>query len=335
MTAHARLARPAAPHDEARAAFLQDVWRGLSADPKRIPPKYFYDERGSELFEAITQTPEYYPTRTELGILNENAAAIAGHIPPDAAMVEFGSGAITKARILLRATQVKAYVPVDICGACLAKEAKRLESESPGLEVLPVAADFTAPFRLPAEVAGLPRVGFFPGSTLGNFEAHETTAFLRHAADLLGPDAGLIIGIDLVKDPDVLHHAYNDSAGMTAAFNLNLLARINREFDGNFELENFRHYAFFNREHSRVEMHLVSRVRQRVRVGGRSFDFRNGETIHTENSYKYTLDLFRCVANGAGWRQAAVWLDRDRYFSVQALICDEQVESGKEQTAIG
>lgn len=319
MTAQARAARPADTIDPARPAFLADVWEGLAADPKRIPPKYFYDERGAALFAAITRTPEYYPTRTELAILNDNAAAIADCIPSGAALIEYGAGATDKARILLRAAPVKAYVPVDICGAVLASEAKRLEGDAPGLAVLPVAADFTAPFDLPAAVAAMPRVGFFPGSTLGNFEPHETTAFLRQAADLLGSGGRLIVGVDLVKDPDILHDAYNDAAGLTAAFNLNLLARINRELDGDFDPSKFRHYAFYNREHGRVEMHLVSRVRQKARVNGRSFEFRRGETIHTENSYKYALDQFRTLAAGAGWRQAAVWLDRDRYFSVHAL----------------
>jgi dimethylhistidine N-methyltransferase len=322
MTAHARVPQQAETCDLARAAFRKDVWLGLAQDLKSIPPKYFYDERGSELFDAITRTPEYYPTRTELAILNDYATAIAGHVPSGAAMIEFGSGATTKARILLQAAQVAAYVPVDISTAFLASEAQRLESDLPGLKVLPVAADFTLSFQLPAAVNGMPRVGFFPGSTLGNFETHEATAFLRHAAKLLGPDARLIIGIDLVKDPDILHHAYNDAAGMTAAFNLNLLSRINRELDANFDIGGFCHYAFYNREHCRVEMHLVSRARQRVRIDGRNFEFRRGETIHTENSYKYTLDLFRTIADGGGWRQAAVWLDPERSFSVHALVCE-------------
>jgi dimethylhistidine N-methyltransferase len=322
MTAPARV-RQVEPDDAATAAFRRDVWHGLAQDPKRVPPKYFYDERGSELFEAITRTPEYYLTRAELAILNDNAAAIAGHIPPGAAMIEFGSGPTTKARILLQAAQVAAYVPVDICGAVLASETSRLESDFPGLKVVPVAADFTMPFELPAAVNGMPLVGFFPGSTLGNFEAHEATAFLRHAAKLLGPEARLIVGVDLVKEPELIHHAYNDASGITAAFNLNLLSRINRELDANFDIDGFRHCALYNRDRHRVEMHLVSRVRQKVRVGGRGFDFRRGETIHTENSYKYTLEMFRTIAEGAGWRKAAVWLDPDGSFSVHVLVCQE------------
>lgn len=324
IAAPVRLPQQAEKLDPARLAFRQDVWSGLGQDHKSIPPKYFYDQCGSELFQAITRTPEYYPTREELAILTDNAAAIAGYIPAGSAMIEFGSGSTAKARILLQAAQVAAYVPVDISGAFLTSEARRLETDLPGLKVFPVAADFTRPFQLPAEIAQMPRVGFFPGSTLGNFEAHEATAFLRHAAKLLGPDARLIIGIDRVKEPDILHRAYNDSAGMTAAFNLNLLRRINRELDANFDLDGFCHYAFYNREHHRVEMHLVSRARQKVRIGGRAFDFRRGETIHTENSYKFTPELFRTIAQGAGWRQAAAWSQPDDAFSVYVLLSEEE-----------
>lgn len=324
MTAHVRLPRTIppglAPDDAAGRAFLADVIAGLSADPKRIPPKYFYDERGSQLFEAITRTPEYYPTRTETGILTEYADDIARFIPDDAALVEFGAGSLTKARILLAAASIKAFVPVDISGAFLDGEAARLSREIPGLKVLPVAADFTAPFALPAEVEQMPKVGFFPGSTLGNFEPHEAAAFLRHAGRLLGTGSRLIIGVDLVKDPDILTRAYNDAAGVTAEFNLNLLRRINRELGANFDLGSFWHRAVYNREQLRIEMHLASKVRQRVRIDGRCFDFRRGETIHTESSYKYTPELFRTLATGSGWRLAETWTDRDKWFAVHALV---------------
>src|SRR5580658_1092798 len=295
--------------DPARA-FADDVMAGILAEPKRLPPKYFYDQRGSRLFEEITRLAEYYPTRTETAILDANAAEIAALVPADAAMVEFGAGSSAKARILLRAAgQVSAYVPVDISSEFLSNEATRLRQDLPKLRVLPVAADFTRPFELPAVLGAKPRVGFFPGSTIGNFEPHEAHAFLRHAATLLGRGALLIIGVDLVKDPAILNAAYNDAAGVTAAFNLNLLERINRELDGEFKLENFRHRAFYNREKQRVEMHLVSLVRQKVRVMGKLVDFRRGETIHTENSYKYTVELFRSHARSAGWTPAASWLD--------------------------
>ncbi|RAI43768.1 L-histidine N(alpha)-methyltransferase [Rhodoplanes roseus] len=320
MTAHVRLPRVPVPDDPGRRAFLTDVIEGLSADPKRIPPKYFYDERGSQLFEAITRTAEYYPTRTETGILTERAGEIASFVPKDSALVEFGAGSLTKARILLAAAPIKTFVPVDISGTFLEGEATRLSRDVPGLRVLPVAADFTAPFALPAEIAGQPRVGFFPGSTLGNFEPHEATAFLRHAGELLGAKARMIIGVDLVKDPDVLTRAYNDAAGVTAEFNLNLLRRINRELGANFDLGAFWHRAVYNREQLRIEMHLGSKTRQRVRIDGRCFDFRRGETIHTESSYKYTPELFRTLANGAGWRVAESWTDRDKWFAVHALV---------------
>lgn len=319
MTVHVRLPRIAVPADPGRRAFLSDVIAGLAADPKQLPPKYFYDERGSQLFEAITRTPEYYPTRTETGILAEQAAAITRFIPIDAALVEFGAGSLTKARILLAAAPIKAFVPVDISAAYLAGEAARFARELPGVDVLPVVADFTASFALPAGIAALSKVGFFPGSTLGNFEPHEAAAFLRHAGRLLGPGARLIIGVDLVKDPEILTRAYNDAAGVTAEFNLNLLRRINRELDANFDLGSFWHRAVYNRDLRRIEMHLASRVRQRVRVDGRCFDFRRGETIHTESSYKYTPDLFRTLAAGSGWRLAETWLDRDKWFAVHAL----------------
>jgi dimethylhistidine N-methyltransferase len=313
---------------DAASTFADDVMAGLLAEPKRLPPKYFYDQRGSRLFEEITRLAEYYPTRTETAILDANAAEIAALVPADAAMVEFGAGSSAKARILLRAAgQVTAYVPVDISSEFLSNEAMRLREDMPKLRVLPVAADFTKPFELPAVLGAKPRVGFFPGSTIGNFEPHEAHAFLRHAATLLGRGALLIIGVDLVKDPAILNAAYNDAAGVTAAFNLNLLERINRELDGEFKLENFRHRAFYNREKQRVEMHLVSLVRQKVRVMGKLVDFRRGETIHTENSYKYTVELFRSHARSAGWTPAASWLDAQGYFSVHALVAAAPVKA--------
>jgi dimethylhistidine N-methyltransferase len=300
--------------------FCDDVVAGLLAEPKRLPPKYFYDRIGSELFQRITTLPEYYLTRTETGILEAHAGEIAKLIPADAAVVEFGAGSSAKTRILLRAApQVCAYVPVDISGAFLAAETARLQQEMPDLRVLPVEADFTRPFVLPAELGDRPRIGFFPGSTIGNFEPHEVNTLLRHAAALLGPGALFIVGVDLVKDPDILTAAYNDDAGVTAAFNLNLLARINRELGGEFDLAGFRHHAYYNKEQHRIEMHLVSLTRQRVRACGKSFDFRRGETIHTESSYKYTVESFRSHAHGAGWTSAATFVDARNYFSVHVL----------------
>jgi dimethylhistidine N-methyltransferase len=316
------------PVNDANQAFTDDVMVGLMAEPKRLPPKYFYDQRGSRLFEEITQLPEYYPTRTETAILQANAPEVAKLIPADTAMVEFGAGSFAKARILLGAAEhVSAYVPVDISGEFLSNGVERLREEMPKLQVLPVAADFTKPFELPAGLGAKPRVGFFPGSTIGNFEPHEAHAFLRHAAALLGRGALLIMGVDLVKDPAILNAAYNDATGVTAAFNLNLLERINRELDGAFKLEKFCHRAFYNREKQRIEMHLVSRARQKVRVMGKLIDFRRGETIHTENSYKYTVELFRSHARSAGWTPAAFWLDEGKYFSVHALVAAAPVKA--------
>lgn len=306
--------------NDSERAFFEDVLAGLMAEPKRVPPKYFYDQVGSHLFQRITALPEYYLTRTETGILEAHAGEIAKLITPGAALVEFGAGSSVKTRILLRAApHISAYVPVDISGAFLAAETAQLQQEMPDLRVLPVEADFTRSFALPSSLGNGPRVGFFPGSTIGNFEPHEANALLRHAAVLLGPGALFVVGADLVKDADVLAAAYNDASGVTAAFNLNLLTRINRELGGGFDLAAFRHRACYNSEQRRIEMHLVSLTRQRVRACGKSFDFRRGETIHTENSYKYTVESFRSRALGAGWTSAATFVDVRNYFSVHAL----------------
>jgi L-histidine N-alpha-methyltransferase len=306
--------------DTATTEFATDVVAGLTATPKRLSPKYFYDSAGSALFEQITALPEYYPTRTEIGILNEHAGDIAALIPPGAALIEFGSGSSTKTRKLLStATSLAAYVPVDISAQFLQQQAVELRREYPKLAVLPVAADFTKSFELPDAVRMTPRAGFFPGSTIGNFEPHEAAAFLRHAGRILGRGATFIVGVDLIKDTQVLQKAYNDPQGVTARFNLNLLARINRDLGAKFNLDCFEHHAFFNRERSRIEMHLASLKRQRIKVCGECIDFRAGETIHTENSYKYSLESFGALARGAGWTPAAVWTDPDNYFSVHTL----------------
>jgi L-histidine Nalpha-methyltransferase len=301
----------------------REVVAGLTARPKRISPKYFYDETGAQLFEAITSTPEYYLTRCEMSILREHAADIAHFVPKRAAMVEFGSGSSQKARILIAAAPaMAAYVPVDISSKMLIREAQELRRDQPQLMVLPVEADFTQPFALPAEVTGLPHTGFFPGSTIGNFEPHEACSFLRHAGRMLGKGATLIIGVDLVKDTSVLNAAYNDAAGITARFNLNLLTRVNRELNGSFDLTSFSHHAFYNSERHRIEMHLASKKRQKVKVAGRMIEFRLGETIHTENSYKYTLESFSALARGSGWDPVSVWTDAGGNFSIHALAFD-------------
>jgi dimethylhistidine N-methyltransferase len=300
--------------------FAADVMAGLAATPKRLPPKYFYDAEGARLFERITTLPEYYPTRVEIDLLERHAGEIAAFIADGATLIEFGSGSSTKTRILLRAAQhVAAYVPVDICAECLEEQAARLKREFPKLEVAPVIADFAAPFDLPPGVPATRRVGFFPGSTIGNLEPHEASAFLTRVGRLLGDGGVLIVGVDLIKDPAILHAAYNDAAGVTAQFNLNVLARINRELGADFDLRAFEHHAFFNREQNRIEMHLASLRRQKVRIGAETYLLRAGETIHTENSYKYTAESFGALARGCGWTPVKVWTDDKHTFSIHAL----------------
>jgi len=302
-------------------AFESDVLEGLRSTPKHVPAKYFYDATGSQLFERITELPEYYPTRCEMKMLRDHAADIARLIPEGAALVEFGSGSSKKARILLRAApKLAAYVPVDICREMIEQEAAELRPDFPQLKVLPVTADICKPFALPDEArVALARIGFFPGSTIGNFEPHEASAFLHNAANILGAGATLIIGVDLIKSAEVLNDAYNDKAGITAKFNLNLLTRINRELAGTFRLNTFEHHAFYNRERHRIEMHLASLKRQKVKVAGETIDFQAGETIHTENSYKYSVESLAALARGVGWVSAGAWIDARKYFSIQAF----------------
>src|ERR1700712_2022324 len=273
MNVHAAALAKAHQFDEATTAFAGDVIDDLSQHPKRLTPKYFYDATGSELFEQITVLPEYYPTRTELGILRERGAEIAAIIPAGAALVEFGAGATTKVRLLLERCAFGAYVPVDISGDFLKAQADALRRDFPALSVYPVAADFTAPFALPDAVKDMPKVGFFPGSTLGNFEPHEACAFLRSAREILGKDARMVIGVDLEKDERVLYDAYNDAAGVTARFNLNVLVRINRELGGNFDISGFMHRSIYNRERHRIEMHQIAKKAQSVRILGQNFSF--------------------------------------------------------------
>lgn len=304
---------------DASSSFALDVLAGLGKHPKQLSPKYFYDSTGSDLFEQITRLPEYYPTRTELGILRDRGDEIATLLPKHAALVEFGAGATTKVRLLLETCNVEAYVPVDISADFLHAQARALRADFPALKVHPVAADFTESFALPEDVAGLPKVGFFPGSTIGNFEPHEAQRFLRRAAEILGRGALIILGVDLEKDEKLLHDAYNDAAGVTAKFNLNLMVRMNRELGTNFDVAAFDHRAIYNRELSRIEMHLISKRPQMVRVCGRSISFTTGESIHTENSYKYSIPRFYNLARANGWAPLTTWTDSERMFSVHAL----------------
>ncbi len=321
MVALARSTHLPISDDSDISAFKSDVLKGLGARRKHLPPKYFYDAAGSQLFDRITDQPEYYPTRCEIHILQDHGAEIAALIPAGAALIEFGSGSNRKARILLAAAPVlAAYVPVDISAEMLEQEADALQRDFPRLVIRPVAADFTHSFELPEEAKNAAvRVGFFPGSTIGNFEPHEAASFLRNAAKILGPGSKIVIGADLIKPAEILNAAYNDEAEVTAKFNLNLLARINRELGGNFNLATFEHHAFYNRERHRVEMHLASLTRQKVRVAGECFEFRAGETIHTENSYKYSPESLAALARGVGWQPAGVWTDARKYFSIQAF----------------
>ena len=323
MNVHAPALAKAHAFDEATSVFAGDVIEHLEQHPKRLSPKYFYDAAGSELFEQITVLPEYYPTRTELGILRGRGGEIADIIPKGAALVEFGAGATTKVRLLLENCDFGAYAPVDISGDFLNAQADALRQDFPGLAVYPVAADFTAPFALPADISAMPKVGFFPGSTLGNFEPHEASAFLRSAREILGLGAQMIIGVDLEKNERLLYDAYNDAAGVTARFNLNVLVRINRELGGNFDLSAFMHRSVYNRDRHRIEMHLISKKSQTVRILGRNFSFRPGESIHTESSYKYSLERFTALASESGWKVRESWTDKDRMFSVHALVASE------------
>jgi L-histidine N-alpha-methyltransferase len=308
-----------APANTITATFLADVFAGLSAPQKRLSPKYFYDRIGSDLFDRITELEEYYPTRTELGIMRRAAGEMAARCGPRCLLAELGAGSLVKVRLLLdRLDQPAAYVPIDVSGEHLHDAAEGLATDYPELDVIPVIADFTRDFPLPA-IPAARRVVYFPGSTLGNFEPHEADALLRRAARLVGPGGGMLLGVDLRKDVAVLEAAYNDRLGVTAAFNLNVLARINRELNGNFDLSAFHHRAFYNRDRSRIEMHLVSLDDQVVQVGGRAFRFRRGETIHTENSHKYDPEMLAARAAKCGLRVAEWWTDELQYFAVAYL----------------
>ena len=305
-----------------RQAFRHDLARALARRPRSISPKYFYDAEGSRLFDLICELPEYYPTRTERAILTRHARQIAEEVGTGCDLVEFGAGSCTKVRLLLPALQPRRYLPVDISASHLAQAAVDLERDHPGLRVVPVPGDYSGAVQLPRPVPGLRRVGFFPGSTIGNFAPVEAVDFLRMAAGLLR-GGGLLIGADLVKDPALLHAAYNDAQGVTAAFNLNLLARANRELGTDFDPGGFWHSAFYNPREQRIEMHLVSRRAQQVRLDGQAHGFAEGESLHTENSYKFSIEGLRQLAREAGFRPGPVWTDPRGLFSVHWLRAPE------------
>lgn len=315
--------RPGVRADLSENAFCRDLLAGLSRSPKAVAPKYFYDAEGSALFDRICALPEYYPTRTERRILEQHGREIAEVVGPQADIVEFGAGSLEKIRIVLRSFEARAlprrYFPIDISATHLEEAARRLHAECPWLQVRPVAADYMQESQLSALDASTGRrVGFFPGSTIGNFEEPEALAFLRLAARLL-EGGGLLVGVDLVKDPHTLHRAYNDAQGVTAAFNLNVLRRANAELSADFDLREFAHYAFYDPRKHRIEMHLLSRCAQTVHVAGQSFRFEEGESLHTENSHKFTIEGFRKLAVSAGFRPGPVWTDEVRLFSVHWL----------------
>ena len=296
--------------------FRADVLTGLAARPRAIPARWFYDRRGSELFEAITDLPEYYPTRTETGILKRVAPEIAAAVGPGRAVVEFGSGSSTKTPLLLAACRPAAYVPIDISGDFLRESAATLGAQFPGLVVTPLEADFTRPVRLPAAVAGLPKLGFFPGSTIGNMTPPEAVDFLRATRESLGEGAQLLIGMDRVKPREVLVPAYDDAAGVTAAFNLNLIARINRELAGTIPLDAFAHEARWNDAAARIEMHLVAQADVAFEVDGRAFAIAAGESVHTENSHKYGARDARLLLAAGGWTAVGEWIDEQDWFAL-------------------
>ncbi len=303
--------------------FAEAVLDGLSRDAKSIPCRFLYDARGSELFEQITRLPEYYPTRTEIGLLQRCAADIARLSGPGCALVEFGSGSSRKTGTLIdRLEQLAAYVPIDISHDALHEAADRLAADHPGLTILPVHADFNNHIALPDQVKAARKLGFFPGSTIGNFGHDEAKVFLADAARLLGPGSAILVGVDLDKDAEILVPAYDDAQGVTAAFILNLLHRINRELDGDFDVSAFALEAIYNAEVGRMEIYIVSLADQQASVLGQTFGFSKGERIHAESSYKYGLVQFQDLARESGWRSAEAWTDDRDLFSLHYLTRD-------------
>ncbi len=303
-----------------------EVLKGLSVHPKTIPPKFFYDHYGSQLFDQITELPEYYPTRTESGILQKHGEEMAKLLGRECWLLELGSGSSKKIRVLLEALQPAAYLPIDISKDHLLHSVHSLATDYPKLEIHAICADYSTDFQLPCSSVFRPapgneknRVAFFPGSSVGNFEPSQAQDLLQRVAHLLGPNGALLIGVDLKKDQAHLHAAYNDAQGVTAAFNLNLLTRLNRELQTNFKLAHFEHHAFYNDQQGRVEMHLVSKCVQEIQVDGQQFTFAKGENIHTENSYKYTVTEFQNLAKVAGFQSVQVWMDVAKLFSVHCL----------------
>lgn len=303
-------------------SFLDEVVAGLSQPQKALSPKYFYDERGCALFEAICELPEYYPTRTEMEMMRAHGHEMARRLGPDCVLIEYGSGSGRKTFELIARLKPAAYVPIDIAAAQLKASAAQLAARFPAVHIVAICADYSRPFELPeiARFDGNRRIVYFPGSTIGNFTVAEARRFLREACQLVMPGGAMLVGVDLKKAERTLHAAYNDAQGVTAAFNLNLLARINRELGANFDLSAFRHSAFYNDGAGRIEMHLVSLKEQQVTLAGREFWFRVDETIHTENSYKYSVAEFQELARSAGFDPEHCWVDPQRLFAIHYLV---------------
>ena len=297
----------------------REVISGLAASPKSIPPKFFYDRRGSELFDAICELPEYYQTRTEMGILHNCVAELVEHIGPDCLLVELGSGASKKVRLLLEQLRPSSYLGVDISKEFLLSSTKTLASDYPWLDVHAACVDFSHTLDIPHCKTFGQKVAFFPGSSIGNFDPDDAIDLLKRVADMMNKNGYLLIGVDLKKDISILNSAYNDAAGVTAEFNLNLLTRIRDELDSDIDPDAFDHRAFYNPARGRIEMHLVSTHPQSIRVEDKVFELSAGETVHTENSYKYTIEEFAELASAAGFHQQQVWTDESSLFSVQLL----------------
>jgi dimethylhistidine N-methyltransferase len=315
--------QPAPGTSPADSDFLSEVIAGLSTDPRTLPCKYFYDERGAALFQKICELPEYYITRTEIDILDRHRAEIAAHLGPQINLIGLGTGSGTKTRILIEALEKPAgYIPVDISEKQLRKSTAVFHKIFPDLEILPVCADYLQPVALPSTRRKAGRnVVYFPGSTIGNFEPAEATQFLRRVAKVCRQGGALLIGVDLRKDRDVIEAAYNDTAGVTAQFNLNLLARANRELGGDFDLQHWRHRAIYNSDAGRIEMYLISQIDQAVQIADHTFRFRSGEKIITEFSYKYAREGFAALARDAGFEFQKMWTDDARLFGVFYFTC--------------
>jgi len=308
-------------HATSLKQMYREVIEGLSKDRKELSSKYFYDERGSQLFDKICGLEEYYVTRTEAQIMQDNITEIESEMGQSLQLIEYGSGSSDKIRILLdNIPAIQAYVPIDISCEFLAKSAAQIAAAYPHIQVMPVCADYSRPFQIPDPDAAIrQRVVYFPGSTIGNFHHDEAIGFLKNMAQAVGGDSTLLIGVDLKKDEAILNRAYNDAQGVTAAFNLNQLAHFNKALGSDFDLKSFEHHAFYNKQMGRIEMHIRSRRAQEVHVNGDIVPFEKGETIWTESSYKYSLPEFSALADEAGYHVVKVWTDDKKLFSVQYL----------------